>query len=474
MDNVQLFNGDCLEVMKGMESNSVDTVITDPPYGLGFMGKEWDHGLPGVPFWKEILRVAKPGAILLAFGGTRTFHRLVCAIEDAGWEIRDEIAYLYDGIKIDHPLLHIQGQGFPKSLNIGKAMDQKAGAKREVVGKYQPPNGQEWNLKQASGESDDHVGGTFTASGTRTLDITGPVTDMAKEWEGYGSALKPAHEPICVAMKPIEGSFVDNALKYGVAGLNIDGARIGTGEETIPGGGNGLASHGGKFGSGETCGTRPKVMSHNKGRWPSNVIHDGSESVVSGFPSTVKQAKCKTDDKSGWQEKYVGGDVKAPVERKLYLDKDNGGNASRFFYVAKASRKEREAGCEGLDIKLFAQSGGAQSALAKGDVEYQEGDEVSTGLNTVKRVRNNHPTVKPIALMTYLCNLTKTPKGGIVLDPFMGSGTTGIACVQTGRKFIGIEKEAEYFKIAEHRIAHYEPEEDESEPVQTDLFEERT
>lgn len=332
---MQLYLGDCLEVMAGMEPNSVDSIITDPPYGLLFMGKDWDHGIPGIPFWQAALRVAKPGAILMAFGGTRTFHRLACAIEDAGWEIRDTMMWVY-------------GSGFPKSHNLDG------------------------------------------------------------DFDGWGTALKPAWEPIIIAMKPCDGTFAQNAEKWGVAGFWIDGGRIPIGEgdniyaknpHTL-----GTIGENGIYGAG-----KPTMYEVGKGRWPANLIHDGSDEVVGLFPMTNGGAlRIATRQRNkGWCNSSPGGGVEA-------IDNfGDSGSAARFFYAAKSSRSERTCG---------------------GTVE------------------NGHPTCKPVSLMRYLCRLTKTPTGGVVLDPFMGSGTTGVAAIMEGRDFIGIEKEPEYMAIAERRI----------------------
>jgi site-specific DNA-methyltransferase (adenine-specific) len=203
---VELHHGDCLDVMAGMEAESVDTVITDPPYGLEFMGKEWDHGVPGVAYWAEFLRVSKPGAMLCAFGGTRTHHRLMCAIEDAGWEIRDVLMYVY-------------GSGFPKSHDVSKAIDKAAGAEREVVG--------ESSYNDRRPNEGNSGNGTYSQGGYKAY-ITSPSTDAAALWDGWGTALKPAYEPIILAMKPLPGTFAQNALDYGVAGIWVDGCRVGT------------------------------------------------------------------------------------------------------------------------------------------------------------------------------------------------------------------------------------------------------
>ena len=380
-----LYNGDMLEILDTLPENSIDTCITDPPYELGFMGKKWDSS--GIAFqvdtWREVYRVLKPGAILLAFGGTRTYHRMVCAIEDAGFEIRDQIDWIY-------------GSGFPKSLDIGKAIDKQAGAVREVVGvvheKYKTKNGT-----------------TFGGSVLRAEhwnDLTAPATPAAQLWDGWGTALKPAHEPIVVAMKPRDGTFADNALKYGVAGLWIDGGRVGS-----EGGGTHCSNrdaNGKCLGHPDRTGTAFGITYHadegnaNQGRFPANLIHDGSDEVVSGFPN----------------------------------------DAQRFFYCAKASRSERNAGLESVEPKWVDET--RKEGSVGGNNPRNRGARADT---------NFHPTVKPIELMRYLVRLTKTPTGGVVLDPFMGSGTTGIACVLEGREFIGIEREAEYVEIAEKRIA---------------------
>jgi hypothetical protein len=258
----QVITGDCLEVMPTLAADSVDTIITDPPYGLSFMGKDWDHGIPGPRFWVEALRVAKPGAMLLAFGGSRTFHRLAVAIEDAGWEIRDTIMYLY-------------GSGFPKSHDISKAIDKAAGVEREVVGESTFAKLRKSSRRVADGGSpegghDLHFGGDAI--------ITAPATPAAQEWSGYGTALKPAHEPIIVAMKPLDGTFAENAQRWGVAGMWIDGGRVGTGDDKEAGG-----CHGSIFGNSG----KGTPVNYSQGRWPANVIHDGSDEVLAGFPVTT-------------------------------------------------------------------------------------------------------------------------------------------------------------------------------------------
>jgi site-specific DNA-methyltransferase (adenine-specific) len=448
----KLMLGDCIDSMGQLEENSIDSIVTDPPYHLksivkrfgkegsapaqfgtdgaysrhstGFMGKEWDGGeiAQDPRTWEAALRVAKPGAYLLAFGGTRTFHRMMCAIEDAGWEIRDTIMWVY-------------GSGFPKSHNVGLAMDKKAGAERKVIGSRHR------NVKpfdDENGWNDNNTTGDF--------DYTAPATEYAKKWEGWGTALKPAWEPIVVARKPLIGSVIDNVLEYSTGAINIDASRIPG--EPVPI--NKLEEWSG-FGQKE----KPKYEQeiNNKGRWPANIIHDGSEEVLELFPAP---AGAFAPVKRGMSGKSNGiyGDFEQKGDDGATFRGDSG-SAARFFYCAKASRGERDAGLEDMEEKLFSKSGGGQAALARGETEYQEGENISVGLNTVKRVKNNHPTVKPLALMRYLITLV-TPPNGTVLDCFLGSGSTGVAAVELGFDFIGMEKDEGYLKIADARIKHAE------------------
>jgi DNA modification methylase len=369
---MKLIQGDCLEVMATLPADSVDTIITDPPYGLSFMGKEWDHGIPGEPFWRAALRVAKPGAILMAFGGTRTYHRLTCAIEDAGWEIRDCISWIY-------------GSGFPKSHDIGKAIDKAVGAEREVLAKGKAG-------KTALGQSS----GWNVTYNPHEYNITAPATPLARQWHGWGTALKPAYEPIIVAQKPLDGTYAQNAEKWGVAGLWIDGGRISTSDD-LSGGTYGGTFSGSRNEDGSLC---KAIGSGDKGRWPANLILDDESAAAIGEPS-------------------------------------------RFFYTAKASRAEREFGLDELPMSI--RKNPMRSANGTGEKNFVG------GFPDVK-ARNTHPTVKPLAVMRYLCRLTKTPTGGVVLDPFAGSGTTLMAALLEGRDAIGIELEQEYFEIMRRRV----------------------
>ena len=434
-----LINGDCEEKLREMDDNTVDAVVTDPPYGLGFMGKEWDRGVPPVKIWKEILRILKPGGHLLSFGGTRTYHRMVWNIEESGFEIRDQIQWIY-------------GQSMPKSLNISKAINKAKGVKREVVGKN--PNHR--------GESQ----------------YNNPYT-KAKQWDGFGTALAPANEPIVLARKPIsEKTIVNNVIKWGTGGLNIDGCRIETsGEEnpsikryqSKPQKGN----HGWEHKNRGANFDESTKKSMQQGRWPKNVILDESAAEMldeqSGPCPSASNKKTTISGGiwgSGVIPVYEGGaryrHEKATGASRFFFNSEwsdecewEAGEkdcANRFIYCAKASRSEKDSGLEQLDDKLFEQGGGAQNAIKRGESEYHT--ENQSGFNTIKKTKNNHATVKPVKLMRYLCRLI-TPPGGTVLDPFMGSGSTGIGAIKEGFQFIGIEKEKEYFEIATKRLNHW-------------------
>ena len=345
----QLHLGDCLDVLATLPDNSVDSIVTDPPYGLSFMGKTWDYDVPSVAIWEQCLRVLKPGGHLLAFAGTRTQHRMACRIEDAGFEIRDMIAWVY-------------GSGFPKSLDVSKAIDKAAGVEREVVGSKvtgRALGGSNWR--------DDDAGGQ------EVVPITAPATEAARQWSGWGTALKPALEPITMARKPLSGTVAETVLQHGTGAINVDGCRVAHGDDVDMNAVNRQQAEGtgravGKSFIGAMLG-KEVPMYKPGGRWPANIIHDGSNEAALAL-------------KSG----------------------------ARFFYTAKAGKDDRETD-------------------------------------------NNHPTVKPTTLMAYLCRLV-TPPGGTVLDPFMGSGSTGKAATVNGFRFIGIERDPEYHKIAQARISN--------------------
>jgi len=398
-----IYNGDCLEVMETMNKCSVDSVVTDPPYHLtsivkrfgkegsapaqfgtdgafaraskGFMGKEWDGG--DIAFqantWRKCYELLKPGGHLIAFSGSRTYHRMACAIEDAGFEIRDQCIWLY-------------GSGFPKSHNIGKQIDKIQGNEREVVGTIQ-----RGSVKDAIEKG---VGYTADPANKNNKAIFGygteTVTKGSSEWEGWGTALKPAHEPMVLARKPLsEKSVADNVMKHGTGAINIDGCRV-EGQSEL------------------------SDIDTTGGRWPSNIMHDGSEQVQEIFPTTTSTEVSRQRTHKGiWSDnKDDDGDY-----MPAYGDH---GNASRYFYCAKTSKDERKSGL-GREIKA-----------------------------------NTHPTVKPVELMRYLVRLV-TPKGGLVLDPFMGSGSTGMGAREEDFRFVGIEKEEEYYEIAKARIKNVKP-----------------
>jgi DNA modification methylase len=394
-----IIHGCSLEKLELMDENSIDAVVTDPPYGLSFMGKKWDYDVPSIALWKEVLRVLKPGGHVLSFGGTRTYHRMVVNMEDAGFEIRDQIMWLY-------------GSGFPKSMDVSKAIDKEAGAKREVVGFKTSPDGRDYSTEGAKDKGEYGGENAFKQSGQslHKLAITAPATDAAKQWQGWGTALKPANEPIVVARKPLEKGLTvaQNVLKWGTGAMNIDGSRIAYESQAdfdrVMG--PALKSVKGKIHTaGAMTGGIARVDAGNpQGRWPANVLFDEEAAAMldeqSGPCKTGVITKPPTQD----AKKIIKG--KRPMVTASHYDISSG--ASRFFYVAKASKRER--GTE-----------------------------------------NNHPTVKPIKLMEYLIKLV-TPPNGIVLDPFMGSGTTCVAAKSLGFQFIGIELNEDYFKIADIRI----------------------
>lgn len=349
----EIILGDCLDVMKTYKENFFTSVVTDPPYGLKFMGKGWDHGIPGVEYWAEALRVTKPGGYFLAFGGTRTYHRLTCAIEDAGWEIRDCIMWLY-------------GQGFPKSHN-------KFGL------------------------------------------------------DGYGTALKPSYETIIVAMKKCEGTYIKNVEKWGLGGINIDDCRIWT-TDTWKRNNRGIDP-------GMWIGLKGnEKKSNDKGRWPTNVILDQEAGrMLDDQTGILTSGKIKPLDHLSKNKVYS-------KRRKANINEfeASSGGASRFFYCAKTSSSERNAGCDDLDDKI----GGGLNATVCGDTR--------TGNVTIQK--NNHPTVKPLKLMKYLLTLVSPPENTLILDPFCGSGSTIVAAKELGLNAIGIEKEKDYYEIANARL----------------------
>jgi DNA modification methylase len=407
---IEMILGDCMEVLKTLADNSINSIVTDPPYGLSFMGKKWDYDVPSVEIWKECLRVLKPGGYLLSFAGTRTQHRMACNIEDAGFEIRDMIAWVY-------------GSGFPKSLNIGKTIDKLQGNEREKIGEI---------------SSHDITSGGFVGKEYSRHQVN--VTKGTSDFEGWGTALKPACEPITVARKPLsEKTVAENCLKWGTGGINIDGCRVRT-EDNLNGGAYSNGEKNMALASSYATGINAGVFVQPAGRWPANLIHDGSDEVLAVFPDTnPSKAGIRRNRQRNNINIYGGGDGIPQCD--LEGGFNDSGSAARFFYCAKASKRDRDEGGEGLDAK--------RATFADGTGLRNNGD--GTPRNQEPSNRNHHPTVKPTALMRYLCRLV-TPPRGIVLDPFMGSGSTGKAAVIEGFNFIGIEREAEYVEIAEARI----------------------
>jgi site-specific DNA-methyltransferase (adenine-specific) len=378
----RIYEQDCRFGLRELDENSIDAVITDPPYELGFMGKQWDN--TGIAYnmcmWQSVLRALKPGGHLLSFGGSRTYHRMACAVEDAGFEIRDQIMWVY-------------GSGFPKSLNIWKAVDKLQGNERDVVGKGEC--GYNVSISKIRKEQGYRPNLTNTP---RDFDLTKGTSD----WEGWGTALKPAHEPIVLARKPLsEKTVAENVLRWSVGGLNIDGCRISTNELT-PRNNNNTESLLKKGFEG-----KPKTINpSNLGRFPANFIHDGSKEVLDVFPEANNKGHFNSKVKMVGHTLYEGGFKDFEQQDRTLNDS---GSASRFFYCAKVGKEERDKGL------------------------------------------NYHPTVKPISLMEYLIKLI-TRENQVVLDPFIGSGTTALACKRINRRFIGFEINADYHAIAEKRV----------------------
>jgi len=424
----RVFQGDCREVLKGLPDNSVDSIVTDPPYELGFMGKKWDNsGIAyDVSVWAECLRVLKPGGHLLAFGGSRTYHRLGVAIEDAGFEIRDTIAW-------------ISSKTFPKSLNVSKAIDKKLGAERKVVGSYRVGG----NALTPTSEK----GGTFGVGAPNSapgdLFVTEAGSDEARQWEGWGTGLKQVVEPVVLGRKPLDGTVAENTLRWGVGGINIDASRIAyQGDYRSPTKKDGSVNSAGSFGAG-VAEKFDDLAREAQGRWPANVILDEVSAGLLDEQSGVRPGFSGGGNKNtGFRKQYVGGDSSG-VDLDVQYYGDSGG-ASRFFYVAKASKRDRNEGLDGLEDKRVGSF--------TGNVSNTTGNKI--GANPDKPNlpgKNTHPTVKPTALMRYLIKLV-TPPGGTVLDPFTGSGSTGKAALLDGFQFVGIELTEEYLPIIEGRL----------------------
>jgi site-specific DNA-methyltransferase (adenine-specific) len=428
--NATIYAGNNLEVLPTLPDNSVDSIVCDPPYELGFMGKSWDSsGIAySVKLWQECLRVLKPGGHLLAFGGTRTWHRLAVAIEDAGFEIRDNIAWLY-------------GSGFPKSHNISKAIDKFHGAERKVIGQTMAsPKG----ISQAEGRTDTAAGAY--GGEAKLIDITAPATNDAKKWDGWGTALKPAHEPIVVARKPVIGTVAQNVLTYGVGGLNIDATRVeGSSTKRV----NTAQS---SYMSGQIGEVQEQQNAYETGsdlgRWPANIILDEYTAELLDEQSGISKSQGGTNPIKKSQFN-LGSET-----RKLAGGFGDTGGASRFFYVAKANKRDRNEGLENIEGKeISAKGNGLARTCNTCGASTLDGCDCPdrTFSNPIRQ--NFHPTVKPTALMQYLIRLV-TPDNGVVLDPFAGSGSTGKAAILERKHFIGIEITPEYLPIIEGRLTH--------------------
>lgn len=414
---VQIINGDCLDELKKLPDNSVDAVVTDPPYGLskepdmaevmkhwlagddyehrgkGFMGKSWDSFVPGPAVWKEILRVLKPGGYALVFAGSRTQDLMGLSLRLAGFEIRDQIMWVY-------------GSGFPKSMDVSKAIDKSLGAEREVLG-YSDPRGIYDGKERKSAAINQNWRAGEGRDDLRDLSkkpITEPATEAARQWEGWGTALKPAYEPVIVCRKPLIGTVAANVLEHGTGALNIDGCRVPANAEDIARAA--VPSRDNlRFCLQDGVGRGDGLHDMSKGRWPANLIHDGSEEVLANFPD-AKGQQGKSSDAQRSQKNTYGAVTDNGKQYTPRVESET--SAARFFYCAKASKADRAG--------------------------------------------SKHPTVKPLSLMRYLCRLV-TPPGGTVLDPFAGSGTTGQAAVEEGFDVILIEREAEYVADIERRLA---------------------
>lgn len=501
----QILHGDCIEMMRTLPDASIDAVVTDPPYELGFMGKSWDStGIAyRVDVWAECLRVLKPGGHLLAFSGARTYHRMTCAIEDAGFTIRDQIAWIF-------------GSGFPKSLDVSKAIDKQrcediapiraicrtvrasmdvrglnsgsmtqhfGGCNSRLIDHWsardsdsQPtlPTSEQWetlcglfpelaylndefsrlnNRKGSPGDVyadapviGEHEGKAPGFAGERFVVVDKTMRERSEkgaQWIGWGTALKPAHEPICVARKPLIGTVAANVQAFGTGALNIDASRVG-----VDGGCAGAGAGARVYGNGLNGTFAAPVP--GLGRWPANVIHDSSDEVLAVFPAAPGQ---QSDTGPQFERNAnIFGKIAGVIS---HTARGDAGSAARFFYCAKASAADRNDGCEAME------------KIARGSLNMRSDDHAERNGNLPEARANHHPTVKPTDLMRYLVTLV-TPPGGVVLDPFMGSGSTGRGCALAGFDFIGCELDADYLEIARARIKSAELEAERIEAAASD------
>ena len=509
-EKTMILKGDCIEIIKALKPNSVDAIVTDPPYNLHFMGKEWDKDLLHEKWLTEAYRVLKPGGSMLVMGGTRTFHRLACAIEDSGFIIKDTLMWMY-------------GSGFPKAQEASVLVDAKVlgistkevKEKRKAVGRYKPPQDcpkNKWTDKNALYHRNTKNSVNLKAQHTpKSMDITKPLTSEGKHWDGFKvGGIKPAYEPIVWAVKSPEGSYVDNVLRWGVGAVNVDECRVGVESDD-----NNKRKATGKMGGSDSCfgvGNKYRPETLIKGRFPANII-------LSHHPECVQAGVNKAKSDGNWTgkdlQKYEGwgmhhkdydkkdssinpngletveswnchpdcpvrildeqsGNLQSGRLEPWHTDKGKiknvfgkyegraipqegfgggSGGASRFFYCAKASRSERNEGLDDLMMNGKRQEGKEDdfsATMGKGIGKREHNPDESRAW-----VKNNHPTVKPIKLFEWLIRLV-TREGQIILDPFLGSGTTAIAAHNVGRKCVGIEKEEEYLEISKRRIAHWD------------------
>ncbi len=407
MSHQDVLHGNNLDLLAAVRDNFAHAVVTDPPYGLGFMGKDWDAALPDPRTWAECLRVLRPGGHLVAFGAPRLVHRLTCQIEDAGFEVRDQLLWIF-------------GSGFPKSLDVSKAIDKAAGAEREVVGQHTNPGS---------------LGTTaYGAMERKPVDITTPTTPEAARWSGWGTALKPAYEPIVLARKPLDGTVAQTVQRWGTGAINVDGCRVTT-DDNLNGG---AYSKERQPSTSEWAGIHKSTGTEYVqplGRWPANLILDEAAGALLDAQTGALAGR-------GSATSYgvgTGGDCGGA------LNYGDSGGASRFFYCPKASRSEREAGLEDLPPRVVDPSREADAAA-------RDNPRTGAGRSGEGR-RNHHATVKPLDLMRWLVRLV-TPPGGMVLEPFAGSGTTPAACALEDVDCLAMELDADYVEIARARVAH--------------------
>lgn len=478
-ERYSLYCGDCVPTMRGFPDNSFDTCITDPPYGLskqpdmmevlrhwmngddyqatggGFMGKSWDSFVPGPATWKEVYRVLKPGGFCLVFAGTRTYDLMTLALRLAGFEIRDCCMWLH-------------GQGMPKGANISKHIDAHLGAEREVIGyANRSMNGSVLSRKKQAEQGYRPQGVDYANESTGGV-YTAPATDAARLWAGWHTGLSPAWEPIIVAMKPLTSTFAANALAHGVAGLNIDGCRVASNGEDLsrPIGYGGIGCQ--QLGN-IPPGTRND--NHPAGRWPANLIlSQSAAALLDEMSGELTSGGGNKSRKGNTAHTSVYGNYEAPPPD--IREKDTGGasryftvlpdSEPRIFYCAKSSTAERNEGLDGLEpqVSYTHNHDGRDMSNPKNAMGGGERARVERGEPAYTPRANIHPTCKPVSLLRWLVRLTKTPTGGSVLDPFLGSGTTIVAAMLEGRHCTGIEREPDYFEIARHRAEHWQDEAD--------------